>query len=156
MVNIAFLGRVVRVKGLDLFLPDFKKALEKRKDIHLHVIGGGKEMKKIRKQVSSNNLDRHITFYGTMREPFSLLEEMDALVFTSRHEGQGMVVLEAKALGLDTIFPKRLEKYLNGEAIGSDDIVQSVLELKKKEKNRNDLQHYNNNIMTKLEEVFGE
>ena len=38
---------------------------------------------------------------------------MDGFILESRYEGQGIVILEAKILGLDLIIPDRLKEYID-------------------------------------------
>ena len=81
------------------------------------------------------------------------MAQMDALVLTSRHEGQGMVLWEAKALGLDLIFEKHLEKY-NADLTGTDDIVSAIVNQKKHVKQLDSLDYYNLKIKNSLYELF--
>ena len=81
------------------------------------------------------------------------MAKMDSLILTSRHEGQGIVLWEAKALGLDLIFEKHLEKY-NDYIVGSDDIVKSIVNQKKHIKHFDSLDYYNLKIKNSLYELF--
>ena len=65
---------------------------------------------------------------------------------TSRYEGQGIVLWEARALGLELFMSKRLEQY-NPALHGYEDIVSPLLEARKKEKQRDDLSAYNTEVM---------
>ena len=47
---------------------------------------------------------------------------MDGFILESRYEGQGIVVLEAKVLGLDIIIPNRLSNYVTDVPF-TDDIA---------------------------------
>ena len=88
-----------------------------------------------------------------MENPYPYMTQMDALVLTSRHEGQGMVLWEAKALGLDLIFEKHLEKY-NDAIEGQEDIVEAIINQKKHEKQLDSLDYYNLKIKNSLYELF--
>ena len=59
-------------------------------------------------------MNEFITLLGNQPNPFKYLKLMDGFVLTSRYEGQGMVLWEAKALGLEIFMSKNLEKYNDG------------------------------------------
>ena len=80
-------------------------------------------------------------------------KQMDAFCLESRYEGQGMVLWEAKVLGLKLIFPRRLEKY-NIYLEGTDDIVQSMIDLKKEEKQIDMLEDYQKYIEDNFKEIL--
>ena len=79
---------------------------------------------------------------------------MDGFVLTSRYEGQGIVIWEAKTLGLELFISKNLEAYNPGIA-GYDDIAQALICAKRREKVRDDLHEYNEEIDRRLAEVLG-
>lgn len=79
---------------------------------------------------------------------------MDGLILNSRYEGQGMVLMEAKVLGLSLYFPKHLEKYNKG-LIGIDDMVDALAAAQKHPKQRLDmLTEYNNEIVKRLDALL--
>ena len=55
-----------------------------------------------------------MTLLGNQPNPFPYMDRMDGFVLTSRYEGQGMVIWEAKALGLPLYLSKNLEAYNPG------------------------------------------
>ena len=67
---------------------------------------------------------------GSQKNPFEYMKKMDAFVITSRYEGQGMVILEAKVIGLPIFIPKHLEKYVEGIE-GCINIEKDILGAKK-------------------------
>ena len=90
---------------------------------------------------------------GYQPNPYPYLNRLDAFYLESRYEGQGMVLWEAKALGLPLIFPKRLEKY-NMSLTGTDGIYDTLLHLQKTEKEKDDLHTYNQEIIRRLRQVI--
>ena len=151
--NFIFVGRYTRQKGIDLMIDYFADALTKRTDIHLYMIGAGPEESAIEHKINNLKLDAYITRLPETDNPFPFMTKCDALILTSRHEGQGIVLQEAKALGLDLIFPTRLEKY-NPIAKGTDDIVGAILKERPHEKNRDSLDTYNLRIKNELYGLF--
>ncbi len=153
ITNFIFAGRFTYQKGIDILLDYFARATEKRKDIHLYLLGSGPEELKIAQQIQNQQLGDFVTILPAVENPYPYMTQMDALVLTSRHEGQGMVLWEAKALGLDLIFEKHLEKY-NEELVGSEDIVDAIISQKKHVKHFDSLNYYNLKIKNSLYELF--
>lgn len=154
-INFVCLGRLHYQKGYDLLLPIIKELVYERKDFHLYFIGDGKRRTDLEKQVLNLGLKDYITFLGAKKNPYAYLSKMDALIFSSRYEGQGMVVLEAKCLGLDVIMPKHLEKYVEGLK-GVNNILDALVKTKKKEKKINKLDDYNKEIFKSIDEILGD
>lgn len=153
--NLVSVGRFVIQKGFDILIDDMKKIVSERKDIHLYIIGDGKLSKKLKNKVSSNKLDSYITFLGAKSNPFKYEELMDGFVLESRYEGQGIVFLEAKVLGLELIIPKRLENYIEDVPF-TDDVCKTIIGLEKKEKKTDRLEEYNKKIMESIYQLFDE
>lgn len=144
--NVVCVGKVCVQKGYDFLLQDIYTAYKKRKDICCYIIGDGPDLKSYQKWVMKHNLSDVIFFLGNQKNPFPIVKQMDAFCFESRFEGQGMVLWEAKCLGLQLIFPKRLEKY-NIHLKGVEDISEALINLKKMEnKTYDSLNEYHNYI----------
>lgn len=153
ITNFIFVGRFTHQKGIDILLDYFARAVEKRRDIHLYLLGSGPEGLKISQQIENQNLNNFVTIIDAVENPYPYMAQMDALILTSRHEGQGMVLWEAKALGLDLIFEKHLEKYNEGLE-GSIDIENAIINQKKHIKQLDSLDYYNLKIKHSLYELF--
>ena len=82
------------------------------------------------------------------------MNKMDGFVLTSRYEGQGMVIWEAKALGLPLYISKNLELY-NPGITGYDDMVGALLQAQKcTGKTYDDLAVYNNAISAQIRKIL--
>ena len=121
----------------------------RRKDLALYIFGDGAEHHAVVEQARRNGLEDVVHFMGYQPNPYPYLDRLDAFYLESRYEGQGMVLWEAKALGLPLIFPKRLEKY-NMALKGTENIEAALLGLQKTEKKRDDLRAYNEEISRRL------
>ena len=152
--NLCSVGRITHQKGFDILVENIKKLSEEDFDFHLYIIGDGEKKKELEKQINSLKLNDYITLLGAKKDVYSYMDMMDGFILTSRYEGQGMVFLEAKALGLDIIMPKYLEKYVEG-ITGTNDIVKSILKLKKHDKKYDNLNKYNNDIIKKINNLLG-
>lgn len=153
LTNFIFVGRFTHQKGIDILLDYFARALEKRNDIHLYLLGSGPEELKIAQQIENQKLGDYVTVIPAVENPYPYMAQMDALMLTSRHEGQGMVLWEAKALGLDLIFEKHLEKY-NDSLTGAEDIAEAIVNQTKHKKQFDSLDYYNLKIKNSLYELF--
>lgn len=155
IINIVSMGRLCKQKGFDLLLNDIKELLNYRTDFHLYIIGDGALRKKLEKMTSNLELSDYVTFLGSQKNPFKYMKNMDLFFLKSRYEGQGMVLLEAKSIGLDVLIPDYLEKYCPNVG-GCEDVVNYLKEYKKrKTKNVLDpLNEYNNDIKDKINKLF--
>ncbi len=153
-VNIVTVGRLSHQKGIDIMLKNIKKVLEQRDDFHLYIIGDGPLKKELTNLTTNLGLNNYVTFLGNQVNPFKYLKKMDLFYLSSRYEGQGMVLLEALAVGLDVLIPSHLEKYCS-EVKGTKDIHSFLCDYKKKKyKKFNDLKAYNFKITTEIERLF--
>lgn len=151
--NLVSVGRMEKQKGYDITVNLMKDIVSKNKNIKLYIIGDGKERKKIEKLINKYNLNNNIILLGKKNNPYSIMKDMDALLLTSRYEGQGMVLLEAKTLGLDLFLPKHLEKYNKG-IVGNDNLEEIIIKSKKKNKVIDKLEEYNKEIIKTFEKLL--
>ena len=151
--NVASMGRLCHQKGFDILLDNMTQVIACRRDIRLYILGDGPERKALEEQIKRNKLDPYVVLLGNKSNPFPYLNMMDGFVLTSRYEGQGMVLLEAKALGLEIFMPRKLEKY-NENLEGRDDIVDALLHCNKKIKEVDMLEQYNFSISSRLNQLL--
>ncbi len=151
--NLCSLGHLNIQKGFDILLKDLKELVLFRQDFHFYLIGSGKEQKKLNKLVNKWHLNEYVSFLGYQKNPYKYLKLMDGFALTSRYEGQGMVLWEAKCLGLELFMSKNLEQY-NNDLKGYDDIVEALKKAEKKPKVFDDLRQYNEQIMASLDNLF--
>jgi glycosyltransferase involved in cell wall biosynthesis len=151
--NLCTMGRICHQKGFDILMDIFAEVRKTRHDMRLYLLGDGPDREKLEKQIASLGLDGAVTLLGNRENPFPYLAQMDGFVLTSRYEGQGLVLWEAKTLGLELFMSKHLEKYNPGLA-GSDDLVSALRGAKRREKLRDDLRGYNAAITVSLRKVL--
>lgn len=148
-VNFVALGRLCHQKAYDRMLELFSRVVERRRDVHLYIIGDGDKRLMLEYQRDSLGLTDYVSFLGQKTNPFVYMKQMDALVSTSRYEGQGMNFMEARALGLPQICPRHLEKYCEG-LHGTDDMVEALASFQRTEKAQDDLHEYNAEIVRRI------
>lgn len=150
--NFCSLGRVCVQKGFDILLEYIKELKEYRKDFHFYLIGDGEEMNHLKQIVNDYNLDEYVTFLGLQKNPFKYMKLMDGFILTSRYEGQGMVLWEAKALGLEIFMTKNLEQY-NNNLKGYSNLLSALKKATKKNKRKDNLNQYNKDILNLFEKL---
>ena len=147
--NLCTMGRICHQKGFDLLMDIMAQVCAIRKDIHLYLLGDGPDRAKLEHQIKSLQLQDYVTLLGNQTNPFPYLNQMDGFVLTSRYEGQGLVIWEAKTLGLELFLSKNLEKY-NPTIPGREDLVEALSSAVKREKQPDDLSAYNAAIAQSL------
>lgn len=105
-------GRLIARKGSVQLLEAFVQVLERHPDTHVLFVGGGPELKKLRRLAAERHLGSSITFVGS--QPWEsipgFLASADIFALPVRErfggletEGFGIVFLEAAAAGLPSI-----------------------------------------------------
>ncbi|MCL2164380.1 MAG: glycosyltransferase [Oscillospiraceae bacterium] len=152
--NLCSMGRLCHQKGFDIMIDIIAQAVSRRPDVRLYIIGDGPDKDKLMKKIKRLNLENEIELLGNLKNPFPYLDKMDGFILTSRYEGQGIVVREAQALGLEIFIPERLEKYNPGVA-GTSDLVEAIFQAERREKKRDNLENYNRKIKDSIARVLG-
>jgi glycosyltransferase involved in cell wall biosynthesis len=101
-----FVGRVAHEKNIDFLLHAFSKALAYMPKMVLVVAGEGPAEPSLRRLADQLHIARSMRFVGYLDRKNALLDcyrAADAFVFASRTETQGLVLLEAMAMGLPVI-----------------------------------------------------
>ena len=151
--NLCTMGRIGHQKGFDILMDFMAEVVKRRRDIHLYLLGDGPDRGKIEKQIARLGLGDKVTLLGNQSNPFPYLQQMDGFVLTSRYEGQGIVIWEAKTLGLELFIAENLVKY-NPGITGTPDIVEALVNAQRREKTPDDLSEYNKAIGESLEKVL--
>lgn len=149
-LNLCSVGRICHQKAYDLLMTYLAEVKKTRSDFHFYLIGDGPDRPALEQQIRELGLTEHVTLLGNQPNPFPYMDKMDGFVLTSRYEGQGMVIWEAKALGLPLYISKNLEAY-NPGINGYEDITAALLAAKKPQgKTYDDLSDYNKAISERL------
>lgn len=101
--SLVFVGRLVDWKCVDVLL----KAIAKMEapDIHLHIVGEGKDRGSLESLAKLLNISDNVHFHGFVpqRRCAEILEESNCLILPSVYECGGAVVLEAMAMSKPVI-----------------------------------------------------
>jgi 1,2-diacylglycerol 3-alpha-glucosyltransferase len=103
---LLYVGRVAYEKNIDFLLRALEQALAHIPDLLLTIAGEGPALESLRKLAATRNLQEQMLFVGYLDRRDALLDcyrAADSFVFASRTETQGLVLLEAMALGVPVI-----------------------------------------------------
>ena len=151
--NLCTMGRICHQKGFDILMTYMAEVHAARPDIHLYLLGDGPDREKLTAQIARLGLQDTVTLLGNQPNPFPYVDQMDGFVLTSRYEGQGLVIWEAKTLGLELFITDNLEKY-NPGITGYRDVTAALIGAQRREKVYDDLRQYNEDIAKSLTEVL--
>ncbi|PTX42626.1 glycosyltransferase involved in cell wall biosynthesis [Christiangramia gaetbulicola] len=93
--NIVHVGGFSFEKNHEGLIRIFRKVVDQRKDIHLHLIGDGPLKSQIENFSNEFALNDYISFYGFVNNPLDYIKAADLLVLPSIIEGLPGVLLEA-------------------------------------------------------------
>lgn len=104
-LRLVFLGRLIKLKAVDLTLRAILAARNSGANITLDIVGDGEERAALETFVEKLGLKDYVTFHGfqDQRICVDFLVNSDALILNSLRECGGAVVLEAMAVGLPVI-----------------------------------------------------
>ena len=103
---IAYVGRVAFEKNIDFLLRVTARLKAVIPDILFVVSGEGPALEALRERARKAGIERHVLFVGYLDRGGPLLDcyrAANAFVFASRTETQGLVLLEAMALGTPVV-----------------------------------------------------
>ena len=107
---ILFLGRIHRVKGIDLLVKAFSRAIKKTGDVRLAIVGPDcGYLASIRRLIASLDLDRLVVLTGPLhgKSKMEAYVDSDVYVLPSGYEIFGNTILEAVACGTPVITTDR-------------------------------------------------
>ncbi len=97
-------GRLVWQKGYDVLIEAFSEA---RRDLgeswELLILGDGPLRSKLEELALVRGLSDHVSFLGSVANPFPVMASSDLYVHAARWEGFGLAVAEALSLGVPVI-----------------------------------------------------
>lgn len=97
-ISLGFIGRLVKLKGVDVLISAFADLIDDYPDLHLQIIGDGEERLNLEKQVKNLNIQDKVTFLGyqdknTLQN--QILPSLDIFINPSLQEGLPTTVIEA-------------------------------------------------------------
>lgn len=96
-INFLFIGRIMKAKGIDELLEAAKVINKKYNYIVFNVVGFCEE--EYSKRLTELNDQGVIKYHGKQSDVHKFIEESNAIVLPSHHEGTSNVLLESAAMG---------------------------------------------------------
>ncbi|MDR7073363.1 glycosyltransferase [Fictibacillus barbaricus] len=102
-IKILTIGRLANQKGYDVALEACKKLKEEGVNFKWYVLGKGPLQKEIEKYIKDHNLSEHFILLGVHANPYPFIKKSDIYVQTSRYEGFGLAIAEARMLNIPVV-----------------------------------------------------
>lgn len=102
--KILTIGRLDKgMKGMDITIKACKILRDKGFGFHWYILGKGPFKQSMEEYIHKHNLDNYISLMGTTDNPYPYFKAADLYVQTSRHEGYGRTIAEARMLNLPIV-----------------------------------------------------
>ena len=93
-------GRLSPEKNHDSLIRAFAMLVKEVDHVGLTIIGGGEQETALRSLAAGLGIADKVRFTGNLQNPFAYVKHFDAFAFVSHYEAMGLVVIEARILGL--------------------------------------------------------
>lgn len=98
LIRFIAVGRLSPEKNYINLIKAFRRFIDQGYNAMLYVLGDGPQKKQIEKQIAAAELKSRIILTGNLPNPFAVMKECDCFILPSLHEGQPMVINEARIL----------------------------------------------------------
>lgn len=132
-------GRLTYQKGFDILIDVAKNVFKEHKDWRWIILGEGEDREKIENKIKENRLESNVILKGNVSNIEDYYKKSAMFVLTSRYEGLGLVLIEAKSYKLPLVSfeckvgPKEIiEDNVNGyliECFDVDYMSQKIIKL---------------------------
>lgn len=102
-VNFVTMGRMSTEKNQVALIQAFARLQEEYPDTRLYILGDGPLRDREERRVYELGLSDKVTLPGIVRNPFAIMQRCQCFIMPSLHEGQPMVLLEARAVHMPII-----------------------------------------------------
>ncbi len=102
-LRILTVGRLAHQKGYDIALEACKKLKEKGIRFRWYVLGKGPLQSEIEDFISKHSLSEHFVLLGVEANPYPYFKDADIYVQTSKFEGFGLAIAEARMLNIPVV-----------------------------------------------------
>ena len=157
-IKILTIGRLANQKGYDIALDACKILKDKGINFKWYILGKGPLKEEIEQQIVKLGLEDYFVLLGVTSNPYGYIKSADIYVQTSRFEGFGLAIAEARILNVpvvttefDAVYNQMVQRkngivtQMNGksvaegiiELIENKELRKSILEYLKNEKKGN-------------------
>ena len=149
-LRILTIGRLANQKGYDIALEACKILKEKGIEFKWYSLGMGPLKEEIEKYINENNLENNFKLLGVKSNPYPFIRDCDIYVQTSRFEGFGIAIAEARMLNkpvvttrFDAVYNQMIDRK-NGLVVdmNAESVVNGILELIQDKKITNEIIEY--------------
>jgi len=102
-LRILTIGRLARQKGYDIALQTCKMLKEHGVEFRWYALGKGPLKEEIEQYIRENDLSRHFILLGVESNPYPYIKQSDLYVQTSKFEGFGLAIAEARMLNVPVV-----------------------------------------------------
>jgi glycosyltransferase involved in cell wall biosynthesis len=101
--TLGAIGRLVRIKGIDVLLEAGRQLRRKVPKLHILVVGEGPQAEALKRRAAHLGLEDVVIFTGFRSDIADVLAALDVFVLPSLSEGVPMIMLEAMAVGVPIV-----------------------------------------------------
>lgn len=102
-LTLVTLGRLAAQKGYDIAIAAAAHLKKRGINFRWLILGGGPLEHSIREDISRHGLESNVYLLGIKPNPYPYLKLADIYVQTSRHEGFGLAIAEARLLNIPVV-----------------------------------------------------
>ncbi|WP_164667394.1 glycosyltransferase [Virgibacillus doumboii] len=102
-VRILTIGRLANQKGYDIALETCKKLKNLGINFKWYVLGKGPLEHEMKEYIEQNGLENHFILLGIKANPYPFIKNADIYVQTSKFEGFGLAIAEARMLNIPVV-----------------------------------------------------
>jgi glycosyltransferase involved in cell wall biosynthesis len=121
-IRILTIGRLTDQKGYDIALAACQKLKETGVQFRWYALGKGPMKEKIENYIREHNLSEHFVLLGVKSNPYPYIKYSDIYVQTSRTEGFGLAIAEARMLNVPVV-TTRFDSVFNQMIDGKNGLV---------------------------------
>lgn len=121
-LRILTIGRLAHQKGYDFAMEACKKLKDQGIHFRWYALGKGPLKEEIEQMIKENNLEEHFVLLGVKANPYPFIKNADIYVQTSRFEGFGLAIAEARMLNVPVV-TTRFDAVFNQMIDGKNGLV---------------------------------
>lgn len=100
---VLMVSRVEKEKNIEMAIKAMKIVLQRNSKVGLVIVGSGREESNLNDLIQKLGIKNSVMFEGWQSDTASYYKTADCLLNTSWYEGYGLVLLEAKSIGLPIV-----------------------------------------------------
>jgi glycosyltransferase involved in cell wall biosynthesis len=149
-IRILTIGRLAHQKGYDIAIEACKKLKEKGVNFRWYALGKGPLESDIKELIQQKGLTEEFILLGVKSNPYPFIKNADIYVQTSRFEGFGLAIAEARMLNVpvvttkfDAVFNQMIDQK-NGLVVemNSEAVSEGILKLVENQDLREGIKEY--------------